>query len=236
MISPSQRPLPDNTQHSQQNSTWHHTTLTTDLYLTTHNTHNRPLPDNTQHLQQTSTWQHTTFTTDLYLTTHNTYNRPLPDNTQHSQEADIHVPGGTRTSNPGKRATAKLHLRLRCHRDTHCNVALLCLIDNYWRRSETIFKVLAVLFYSSTCTVHLLLFCTMTNKCTFVHLLVTVQNKKNFQYCSYREINYGKVVYRNWRLLFGWRKLNHFSKHFVSLTKTRWISITERVNIALGWV
>ena len=31
VIGPSQRPLPDNTQHSQQ----------TDLYLTTHNTHNR---------------------------------------------------------------------------------------------------------------------------------------------------------------------------------------------------
>ena len=54
------RPLPDNTQHSQQTSTWQHTTLTTDLYLTTHNTHNRPLPDNTQHSQQTCTWQHNT--------------------------------------------------------------------------------------------------------------------------------------------------------------------------------
>ena len=59
-------PLPDNTQHSQQTSTWQHTTLTTHLYLTTHNTHNRPLPDNTQHSQQTSTWQHTTLTTDRY--------------------------------------------------------------------------------------------------------------------------------------------------------------------------
>ena len=50
---PSQRPLSDNTQHSQQTSTWPHTTLKTDLYLTTYNTHNRPLPDNTQHSQQT---------------------------------------------------------------------------------------------------------------------------------------------------------------------------------------
>ena len=38
------RPLPDITQHSQQTSTWQHTTLTTDLYLTTHNTHNRQTP------------------------------------------------------------------------------------------------------------------------------------------------------------------------------------------------
>jgi hypothetical protein len=48
------RPLPDNTQHSQQTSTWQHTTLTTNLYLTTHNTHNRPLPDKTQHSQETN--------------------------------------------------------------------------------------------------------------------------------------------------------------------------------------
>jgi tRNA(Leu) C34 or U34 (ribose-2'-O)-methylase TrmL len=62
----------------------------TDLYLTTHNTHNRqtstsqhttlttdrPLPHSTQHSQQT----------DLYLTTHNTHN------TQHSQQTDIHAP------------------------------------------------------------------------------------------------------------------------------------------------
>jgi len=55
------RPLPDNTQHSQK----------TDLYLTTHNTHNT----------QTSAWQHTT------LTTHG----PLPDNTQHSQKTDLYL-------------------------------------------------------------------------------------------------------------------------------------------------
>jgi len=68
VISPSQRPLPDNTQHSQQTDI-HRTPLDkwsarrTDLYLTKHNTHNRqtsigppgqvispsqrPLPDNT---------------------------------------------------------------------------------------------------------------------------------------------------------------------------------------------
>jgi len=55
------RPLPDNRRHSQQ----------TDLYLTTHNTHNR----------QTSSWQHTTLTTD----------RPLPENTQHSQQTDLYL-------------------------------------------------------------------------------------------------------------------------------------------------
>jgi len=104
--------------------------------------------------------------------------RNVPDITQHSQEANIHVPGGIRTSNHSKRAATKLRLRLRGHRDTHCNVALLCLIDNYWRCSETVLEALSVLFYFNTCTLRLLLFCTMTNKCTIVHLLVIVQNKK----------------------------------------------------------
>jgi len=67
----------------------------TNLYLTTHNTHNRqtsigPLWTSDQLVAQTSTWQHTTLTTDihrtrldewsarrtnLYLTTHNTHKR-----------------------------------------------------------------------------------------------------------------------------------------------------------------
>jgi hypothetical protein len=49
-IGPSQRPLPDNTQPSQQ----------TDIYLTTHNPHNR----------QTSTWQHKTPPTDRHPCPH----------------------------------------------------------------------------------------------------------------------------------------------------------------------
>ena len=89
-------------------STWQHTTLTTHLYLTTHNTHNRPLPDNTQHSQQTSTWQHTTLTTDVYLETHNTDNRPLPDNTQHSQQTSA-----------WQHITLTTHLYLTTHNTQH---------------------------------------------------------------------------------------------------------------------
>jgi len=36
--------------------------------------------------------------------------------------------------------------------------------------------------YFNSCTVHLLLFCTMTNQCTIVHWLVIVQNKKIQKY------------------------------------------------------
>ena len=101
VIAPSQRPLPDNTQHSQQTSTWQHTTLTKDLYLTTHNTQNRPLPHNTQHPQQTSTSQHTTLTTDLYLTTHNTHKNKISM-----------LPSGFESSIPGSERpqTHALHL------------------------------------------------------------------------------------------------------------------------------
>ena len=112
---------------------------------------------------ETSTRQHTTLT--------------------RGKEADIHVPGRIRTCSPSKRAAAKQRLRTRDHRGPHCNVAVLCPVDNCWRCSETIFEVLSELFYFNTCTVHLLLFCTMTNKCTIVHLLVIVQNnnkKKTF--------------------------------------------------------
>jgi hypothetical protein len=112
-ISTTQRPLPDNTQHSQH-TTLKHTTLTSHnthktqlttevLYLTTHNTqhshhttltphntHNTTLtPHNTQHSQHTT------------LTTHNTHN------TQHSQQTDIDVTGGIRTRNPSKPQTAR---------------------------------------------------------------------------------------------------------------------------------
>jgi hypothetical protein len=92
-------------------STGQHTTLTADLYRTTHNIHSRPLPDNTQHSQQTSTGQHTTLTTDLYRTTHNTHNRPLPDDTQHSQQTRHPCPGEIRTHNPSKLAAAQPRVR-----------------------------------------------------------------------------------------------------------------------------
>jgi hypothetical protein len=78
--SPSQGPLPDDSQHSQQTSTWRHTTLTTDLYLTTHNTHNRPLPDDTQHSQQTATWRHTTLITDKYPCLPVGFEATIPEN------------------------------------------------------------------------------------------------------------------------------------------------------------
>jgi hypothetical protein len=41
----------------------------------------------------------------------------LLHNTQHSQEANIHVPGGIRNSNPRKRAAADPRLRPRGHWD-----------------------------------------------------------------------------------------------------------------------
>ena len=37
--------------------------------------------------------------------------RPLPDNTQHSQQTNIHAPGGIRTHDLSRRATADLRLR-----------------------------------------------------------------------------------------------------------------------------
>ena len=43
--------------------------------------------------------------------------RSLPDNTQHSKQTDIHVRGGIRTLNLGRRAAADVRLRPRCHRD-----------------------------------------------------------------------------------------------------------------------
>jgi len=111
-VSPKQRPLPDNTQHSQQK----------DIHapggIRTHN------PSRRQPEAETSTWQHTTLTTerhpcprrdskpqpqqasarsrDLYVTTHNTHNRqtPMP-------------PGGIRAHNPSRLAAADLRLRPR---------------------------------------------------------------------------------------------------------------------------
>jgi len=76
VISPSQRPLPDNTQHSQQTDI-HRTPLDEwsarrrDLYLTTHDTHNRQISigllwTSDQPVAETSTWQHTTLTTDRH--------------------------------------------------------------------------------------------------------------------------------------------------------------------------
>jgi len=66
--------MPDNTQHSQQTDIDN-----TDLYLTTHNTHNRQTST-----AQTYTWQHTTLTTDR-----NPQHGPIPDNTPHSQQTDV---------------------------------------------------------------------------------------------------------------------------------------------------
>jgi len=80
------RPVPDNTQHSQQ----------TDLYLTTHSTHNR----------QTCTWQHTALTTD----------RPVPDNTQHSQQTDLYL---TTHSTHNRQTCTWQHTALTTDRQTY---------------------------------------------------------------------------------------------------------------------
>ena len=44
----------------------------------------------------------------------------LPDNTPHLQETYIHAPGGIRTRNPSKLATAHPHLRPSGHRNRLC--------------------------------------------------------------------------------------------------------------------
>jgi hypothetical protein len=49
-----------------------------------------------------------------FLWTTSSLQRLLPDNTQHSQQTDIHAPGGIRTHNLSRRASADL-LRLRPH-------------------------------------------------------------------------------------------------------------------------
>jgi len=54
----------------------------------------------------------------------------LPDSTQYSQETDIYTPGGIRTHNPSKRATADLRFIPRCHKDRLRN-AYLTTISNY---------------------------------------------------------------------------------------------------------
>jgi len=105
VISPTRRILHDNTQHSKQteihrNPLYKWSARRTDLYQTTHNTHNRQtsirlLSTSDQPVAQTSFRQHTKFTTDRHpydssLQLISPSHRPLPDNTQHSQQTDIH--------------------------------------------------------------------------------------------------------------------------------------------------
>jgi hypothetical protein len=54
--------------------------------------------------------------------------RPLPNNTQHSQETNIYAPGGIRTRNPSKRATADPRLRPRAA--TCVSTLLLIIVKN----------------------------------------------------------------------------------------------------------
>ena len=105
------RPLHNNTQHSQQ----------TELYLTTHNTHKRqtstsqhttltthsPLPHNTQHSQQT----------DVYLTTHNTHNRQTSTSQHTTLTTHRHTfpPAGFESTIPASE---------RPQTDTFCNISV----------------------------------------------------------------------------------------------------------------
>jgi len=105
-----------------ENSTWQHMTdihapggteahnISTDLYLTTHNTHNRqtsmlPVGFKPTISAETSTWQHTTdrHPCPLWDSSPRSQQRPLPDNTQHSQQTerqtDIHAPCGIQAHN-----------------------------------------------------------------------------------------------------------------------------------------
>ena len=61
---------------------------------------------------------------------------PLPDNTQHSQQTVIHAPGGIRTHNLNKRATADLRLKPHGH----------------WNRQLVYFTMIWLFyFYTFTC-------------------------------------------------------------------------------------
>ena len=129
----------------------------TELYLTTHNTHNiqtstlqhtaltthRPLPYNTQHYQHT----------ELYLTTHNTHNiqtstlqhitlttyRPLPYKMQQSQRTDNQAPAGIQNHNLIKRASADPRLRPHglWYRNyyTFKHSIYIYIYNNFWRAS-----------------------------------------------------------------------------------------------------
>jgi len=57
--------------------------------------------------------------------------RPLPDNTQHSQQTDIHAPGGIRTHNLSRRASAERRLKPRGHWD-RAQVPPTCITINVW--------------------------------------------------------------------------------------------------------
>ena len=57
--------------------------------------------------------------------------RPVSYNTQFSQETGINDPGGIRTSNPSKRATAELHLIPRGHGDWTVNKILIKCASDY---------------------------------------------------------------------------------------------------------
>ena len=102
---PTQRILPDNTQHSQ------HTTLTT---LTAHNTHSTQHLQHLQHTALTTLTAHNTHSTQhsqhTTLTAHNTHST---QHTQHSQHTNIYAFGGIQTHNSSKQATADPRLTPR---------------------------------------------------------------------------------------------------------------------------
>jgi len=141
MISSSQRPLSDNTQHSQQ----------TDIHalggIRTHNFSRRvaselrlrprvhwdrqiklyifflvALRPNADHgllILEVSRSHTTTHYSRLDSSGRviSSSQRPLPNNTKHSQQTDIHALGGIRTHNFSRRTTEDLRLRPRGHWD-----------------------------------------------------------------------------------------------------------------------
>ena len=140
VIGTSQRPLPDNTQYSQQ------TYIHAPSGNRTRNPKKRTAAD--LHLRQRGQWDRQTIRYFLFLarqppvgkgllihevsrlhtTTHHSRQdssgrvisssqRPLPDNIQQSQETYIHAPSGNRTRNPIKGMAAELRLRPRGHWD-----------------------------------------------------------------------------------------------------------------------
>ena len=70
--------------------------------------------------------------------------RPLTENTQHSQQTDIHAPGGIRTNDHSRRATADLRLRPSGHWDQHNIILKQC---KYLR--TTIYFIFLLSFLSS---------------------------------------------------------------------------------------
>ena len=131
VMSSSQRPPSENTQHTTLTThNTHNTTLTThNTHNTQHSQHTKHDTNNTQHSQHTTRTTHNTHNTQhsqhtkqhSQHTIHNTHNtqhsQHTTNNTHNTQQTNIHTPGGIRTHDLSRRAAADLCLRPRGHWD-----------------------------------------------------------------------------------------------------------------------